>query len=187
MESESFVNNSDLYHFGSFVSPAMQARAQKQQQQVRPFPLLLLCSISFPCPTWLDFSLMTTSFQPRDGSQGQGVENLSEPLLVLPPQQRTHCIEYFEYLSWNWNFNNQKLFVLYLGSWSEGPPRMTGTSCSFGSSKNAKIVFFFLQICKNFELQGKGFIKIQDTYLSKRTKPPFLRTTQNLLLAQQVL
>ena len=67
MESESFVNNSDLYHFGSFVSwsPAMQARAQKQQQQVRPFPLLLLCSISFPCPIWLDFSLMTTSFQPK--------------------------------------------------------------------------------------------------------------------------
>ena len=38
MESESFVNNSDLHHFGSFVgwSPARQARAQKQQQQVRP-------------------------------------------------------------------------------------------------------------------------------------------------------
>ena len=70
MESESFVNNSDLHHFGSFVSwsPARQARAQKQQQQVRPltpFPLLLLCSISFPCPIWLDFSLMTTSFQPK--------------------------------------------------------------------------------------------------------------------------
>ena len=68
---------------------------------------------------------------------------------IFSPQQRPRRIEYFEYLSWNWNFNNRNLFVLYPGFWSESPPRMAGTIQWVDSCKNAKIVsLFFANLSK---------------------------------------
>ena len=67
---------------------------------------------------------------------------------IFSPQQRPRRIEYFEYLSWNWNFNNRNS-VLYPGSWSESPPRMAGTIPMVDSCKNAKIVSLFCKFVKS--------------------------------------